>query len=508
MRKTGRKWKTMKRIIRGKPVKLVVITVMLLSVLPITSSCVASGEGDLLESLLENVGATGGELTMYTKDGEKVTVTVTRETPPDSVSENDEKTEEPECESPDDGDCDETDDLTSVLPSINSEEDVFMTLGVWDEAKALRNDGCRWARTAEELGYTKETMYTALQADMAGCLGNAKELDLITAEQYDYKYRYFCEQAMKWVQKIFADADSAESLSTILPKLDSREDIFRTLGAWEEASALREQGFEWSRTAEELGYTSETMYDALKADTDARLRHARELGFIDDEQFEYKQGYYNKKALSWTTKIFTDTDVDEDLTSILPKLDSIEDIFRTLATWEGAAALREQGCSWLYTARQLGYTEEAMYAALQADTYARLQHARELGLIDDGQFEYKQGYYGEKASKWTTKIFLDDESGDDLTSILPNLDSKEGVFRTLGIWEDAETLLGQGLSWSHTAEELGYTEETLYTALQTNIQERLHHAKVIGLITYEEYEYKLELYDEKALKQSAKIFAY
>ena len=171
--------------------------------------------------------------------------------------------------------------------------------------------------------------------------------------------------------------------------------------------------------------------------------------------------------------------------------------------------LRKQGLSWSDVAAELGYNRESMYAELQEIIEQRLHHARELGLINQEKLEYKFKHYSELALKWTNKIFADSSvSGvKKLEDFLPSLNSKEDVFRTLGLWEDADILLDEGRSWSQVAMELGYTEEKMYAALQQICEESLHSAKVQGLITYEQYKNKLEYYNELSLKWVDKIFA-
>ena len=201
--------------------------------------------------------------------------------------------------------------------------------------------------------------------------------------------------------------DNKNELGNILPTLNCIEDAFKTLGLWDKASELREQGMSWSHVAEELGLDRETMYRELQDDIEKRLRHARELGLINQEQFEYKIKYYGELAEKWVNKIFADTGNNNsaDLASMLPSLNSIEDVFKTLELWDKASELYKNGLSWSEVATELGLNEEIMCRELQDSIEARLHHARELGLINQEQFEYKYGYYNELALKWVNKIF-------------------------------------------------------------------------------------------------------
>ena len=94
----------------------------------------------------------------------------------------------------------------------------------------------------------------------------------------------------------------------------------------------------------------------------------------------------------------------------------------------------------------------------------------------------------------------------ELSEYLPELNCIEDVFKALDIWESADVLYDQVQNWTHVAEELGYNHETMYAALKVKIQNQLHEAKVLGLISYEQYEYKVNHYNEKALKWVNEIF--
>ena len=203
------------------------------------------------------------------------------------------------------------------------------------------------------------------------------------------------------------DDNNMNNLSSILPTLNCIEDTFKTLGLWDKASELRKQGMSWSHVAEELRLNRETMYRELQEDIEERLHHARELGLINQDQFEYKIKYYNELAEKWVNKIFTDTisNNSTDLASILPSLNSIEDVFKMLELWEEASALREKGLGWYEVALELDLNEEIMCRELQEAIESRLHHAKELGLIDYEQYKYKYEYYNELALKWVNKIF-------------------------------------------------------------------------------------------------------
>ena len=196
-----------------------------------------------------------------------------------------------------------------------------------------------------------------------------------------------------------------------------------------------------------------------------------------------------------------------DLSQYLPKLECKEDVFRMLGVWDQADVLYGQVGNWAHVAAELGYSHESMYAALETMIKNQLHEAKELGLINQEQYEYKVGLYTEKAMKWVNKIFADTgEPAPELSDYLPTLNTVEDVFKTLGVWEVASAWHEEGHTWAHIAEELGYNMETLYGALQAAIQNRLHEAKSLGLISYEQYQAKVNHYCEKAEALVHEIF--
>jgi hypothetical protein len=162
---------------------------------------------------------------------------------------------------------------------------------------------------------------------------------------------------------------------------------------------------------------------------------------------------------------------------------------------------------WAHVAAELGYNHENMYAALQADNENRLHQAKTKGLINYEQYQYKVGLYGEKALKWVNKIFGDaGEVTPQLSDYLPVLNSPADAFEMLGVGETASGWHEQGLTWAHIATELDYDMETMYAALQAKIQNQLHEAKSLGLITYEQYQAKVNHYYEQAEALLLEIF--
>lgn len=294
----------MKQLSFGKIRKYLVLPLLVLPLLFANISCVPADEAEAIQSLFDNVASMGGEMTFVTNDGKVITITVNQE----STTANDNGEEE--CNGDNDTDKpenkDSCSDLSDYLPTLNCIEDVFKTLGVWETAETLRDQGLTWAHIAEELGYNADSMYAALQVIIQNQLQQAKEESLIDQEQYEYKVNLYCEKAMKWVNKIFtgeADGDTPQ-LSEYLPTLDCIEDVFKTLGVWETAETLRDQDLTWAHIAEELGYDADTMYAALYAIIEAQLHEAKTLGLITYEQYEYKLANYSEEALQWINEIF------------------------------------------------------------------------------------------------------------------------------------------------------------------------------------------------------------
>ncbi len=196
--------------------------------------------------------------------------------------------------------------LSNYLPVLNSIEDVFKTLGVWDKAYELQKKGLGWAQIAAELGYDKDSMYAKVLELNKEKLYKAKELGLIDQATYEYKIKYYGELALKYITKIFTEPTKtpAVSLSNYLPVLNSIEDVFKTLGLWEQASAKYAKGYRWSQIAADLGYDKDSMYAHLLEFNEEKLGQAHELGLIDQAALDYKIKLYGDQGLKWIEKIF------------------------------------------------------------------------------------------------------------------------------------------------------------------------------------------------------------
>ena len=209
-----------------KPLKYFIVACLALAMLAIPASCIPADAADLIESLLENTD--GGEMTFKTSEGETVTVTITREgqAAPESSAEkyidesekeNVKETVKETVKEKEEKNVTETEektvvekktntpDLADYLPTLNCKEDVFKTLGVWDDAEYLRDMGLTWSHIAEELGYHHDKMYAEVEEIIEESLREARDLGLITQEQLEYKYQHYNELALKWINKIYAE---------------------------------------------------------------------------------------------------------------------------------------------------------------------------------------------------------------------------------------------------------------------------------------------------------------
>ena len=380
----------------------ILISLLLITSLSLTSACSipTQDETAMLEDLLNRLDAVEGEITFVTKDGETVNIQITKESSA-ATNTNDK-----------DKDTVTADKSANVLPIICSKEDVFELLGVLDKAKELHNKGHSWCSTAQELGYTPDSMYAQLKTTGKSRLEDALEQGLIDQEQMNKKLSEFTASAKNWVDKIFADSslDSPGNLNDYLPVLDCIEDVFKTLGIWENAHSLREQGHAWSQVATQLGFTSsDSMYTALVAKIETMLNEAYSVGLLSQEKLEYKIKYYSDAGLKWINKIFSDTTstTPVSVSDLLPALEDYEDVFTMLGTWEQASALREQEQSWASIAAELGYSEESMYKKIRGIAEQELHDAKISGVITYDQYKEMLESYSNTVESWVQEIFSD-----------------------------------------------------------------------------------------------------
>ena len=195
-----------------KSPKFIAFTLFLSVLLLLNSSCLITGEKDeaeLIESLLQKVDAMDGEMSVVTKEGDNITITITKGSSIESHQVDDntkDQTKGPEV----DKDSPSSIDMSSILPSLEGIEDVFEVLGVWEDAHVLHEKGLSWSHVATELGYDEDTMYAELLEIAEERLKDAKASGLITYELFEKKFAYFSEITLKWVNKIFTDTGEEE----------------------------------------------------------------------------------------------------------------------------------------------------------------------------------------------------------------------------------------------------------------------------------------------------------
>jgi orotate phosphoribosyltransferase-like protein len=283
--------------------RFILISLLCFSSLLFTSACSipTQDETEMLEDLLNRLDAVEGEITFVTKDGETVNIQITKE----SSHETDEETGTVKNASKKEV---TTEKPADILPSICSKEDVFKLLGISDQAMELRNKGLSWCSTAMELGYTSDSMYTALVAKIEMMLKEACSAGLLSQEKMEYKIEYYSDTGLKWISKIFNDviSNTTVSVSDILPTMESYEDVFELLGTREKAINLREQGLSWSSIAIELGYSEESMYKKIEGVAEQELHDAKINGLINYDQYKEMLELYNKSVESWVKEIFSD----------------------------------------------------------------------------------------------------------------------------------------------------------------------------------------------------------
>ena len=83
---------------------------------------------------------------------------------------------------------------------------------------------------------------------------------------------------------------------TILPSLESFEDVFRALGVGEDAAWLREEGLSWYQVAKELGYGPDSMHFQLKGIAEEFLRAAVEKGLLTSDQVAERFDHFSLLA--------------------------------------------------------------------------------------------------------------------------------------------------------------------------------------------------------------------
>ena len=297
----------MYRLIKKISHRPFIIAILIAVLLLPTTSCISSAEGDLVDSILANVDTVDGEAVFHTKDGRTITITVTGESHEDTANKEEEPTQT--CDEDKNKQVDDSkENLADILPKVDSIENVFKTLGVWEQVCELHDKGYTWGHIAAELGFDSDSMYQELREDIELRIRHAKELGLINQEQYEYKIKQYSETALKYVNKIFAGSTETTEVdsASLLASISSIEDVFQALGLWEKANQLHQNGLSWGEVATELDLPEEIIYRELKDDIEECLHQAKSKGLISYEQYKEKLDYYCMEALVWINKIFAE----------------------------------------------------------------------------------------------------------------------------------------------------------------------------------------------------------
>lgn len=222
----------MNQLLTKKLMKLNLIALLVILLLMTTIACNWSAESktELVEGILRNVDSANGEITIVTKDGKTLVLKINTDTlvetegatletlEPDTSVEVEfdddkqlaqridaqpviEKKESGEEEAPHN-----TIDILTILPRLESIEDVFHTLGVREKALMLHEKGLTWAHVARELGYGPDSMHLRLQDIAEERLKTAIHSGSLTSDQAEELLARFDHLAAEWVEEIFADA--------------------------------------------------------------------------------------------------------------------------------------------------------------------------------------------------------------------------------------------------------------------------------------------------------------
>ncbi len=148
-------------------------------------ACDATGSEFLLALLA--AGDVDGQIELQTEDGRTVIVSI-------AAGENDE-------EQPPTGP--QGIEPAEVLPPLESVEDVFRALGVWEEASELLEQGLRPSHVAEELGYTVESMEAQLLEGAKRMLNEARERGTLTGEKAEELFVAYQGLVWHWGDEIF-----------------------------------------------------------------------------------------------------------------------------------------------------------------------------------------------------------------------------------------------------------------------------------------------------------------
>ena len=199
---------------------------------------------------------------------------------------------------------------------------------------------------------------------------------------------------------------------------------------------------------------------------------------------------------------------------VLPRLASVDDVFRALGVWEKAADLRKRGLSPAHVARELGLGPDQMHLHLLRIAEERVAVPRQSGSLTPEQARNLLAHFKQLALEWVDLIFADvnrppslDSEPVDPATVTPPLASVDDVFRALGVWEKATDLRKRGLSPARVARELGFGPDQMHLHLARIAEERVAVARQSGSLTPEQARNLLAHFKQLALEWVDLIFA-
>lgn len=399
-------------------------------------------------------------------------------------------------------------EIYDILPPLNRPEDLFRALDRWSEADGLIEHGLPLWKVARELELGPDRMHERLMSVAEKRVREAVQSGRLEPRRGENLLDEYEERVEKWIDEIFEDEGSDEpivkpiELDDFLPEIDSAKDVFKVLGVWEKAEHYLDEGLTLEHTARELGYTADSMHERLMGLAREIARRAIDANRIDPYVADELVGKYNHVALEWVELIFADNEPDKepdiDPDKVLPKLNTIDDVFRFLGMWPGFNELRKDGLGARNIARELGLTSESLRHRLIEMGEDEVDDAhKDHGLSERVADELLEDYE-RVVDEWVEEIFTytPDSPAVNLEELLPRYESIEGIFKALRVWEDANFLMDKhDLTAEEAARELDYTPDWMEELLFDIGEEIVEEALVDDLLEAETAEDLLHDYE-------------
>ena len=253
-----------------------------------------------------------------------------------------------------------------------------------EELHRLFSEGHTVADIANKLSVPPDTVVDALIAPILAQIREAIRAGHISeaeAKQNLEGARTAILQAFRSFRLPDQDTVRSEEPQVFHTSLDLGA-VARALGLQpEDFRHLLSQGYTVAILAENQGVSLERLYEALLEPLRAKLRHLVEEGHISVVEAERHLQRFEEEIKNFITRSFaaltdagdpsvaTDTRVTSgtaaDLAYVLPRLDSVEDVFHLLGVQEKAAHLLKEGLSLRRVAQELGYGADGMHLRLQ-----------------------------------------------------------------------------------------------------------------------------------------------